>query len=120
MARSWIRFVRGCQAGPFLVAPVVAVGVDLVAGDELVGVLSHDADGGGGDKDEDFGPGVGGADAEVDSVGVAQGEFASVIDGVVADAEVVGGFDALRAGFGQGGVSFHLSVVEAGRADRAR
>jgi hypothetical protein len=46
-----------------LVAPVVAVGVDVVAGDELVGCLGDDVDGGGGDQDEDFGAGVGDADA---------------------------------------------------------
>jgi hypothetical protein len=48
-----------------LVAPVVVVGVDVVAGDELVGVLVDDGDGGGGDEDEDFFAGVGAADAEV-------------------------------------------------------
>jgi hypothetical protein len=38
------------SAGAFLlVAPVVAVGVDVVAGDELVGGFGDDGDGGGGD-----------------------------------------------------------------------
>jgi hypothetical protein len=70
------------SAGAFLlVAPVVAVGVDVVVGDELVGCLGDDVDGGGADQDEDFGAGVGDADAEVVYVvGVAQGEFAAVID----------------------------------------
>ena len=40
-----------------LVAPVVAVGVDVVAGDELVTGCGQDGDGGGGDEDEDFGAG---------------------------------------------------------------
>jgi hypothetical protein len=48
---------------------------------------------------------VGGADAEVmQAAGVAQGEFAAVVDGVAADAEVFGGLDAGWGGFGQGGV----------------
>ncbi len=47
---------------------------------------------GGDDQDEDFDAGVRTADAEVmESAGVAQGEFAAVIDGVVADAEVWSG-----------------------------
>jgi hypothetical protein len=54
------------SAGAFLlVAPVVAVGVDVVAGDELVVGCGQDGDGGGGDEDEDFGAGMGGADPEV-------------------------------------------------------
>jgi transposase len=79
------------SAGVFLlVAPVVAVGVDVVAGDGLVVGLGDDGDGGGGDEDEDFGAGVGGADAEmVQAAGVTQREFAAVIDGVAADAEVL-------------------------------
>ena len=77
----------------------------MVVGDELVGCLGDDVDGGGGDQDEDFGAGMGDADAEVVyAVGVAEGEFAAVIDGVVADAEVCGGFDVGWGGFGQGGV----------------
>jgi hypothetical protein len=51
-------------------------------------------DGGGGDddQDEDFGAGVRTADAELmESAGVAQGEFAAVNDGVVADAEMGSG-----------------------------
>ena len=60
-----------------------------MAGDELVVGCGSDGDGGGGDQDEDFGAGVGNADAEVvESAGLAQGELAAVIDGVVTDAEV--------------------------------
>ena len=90
------------SAGVFLlVAPVVAVGVDVVAGDGLIIGLGDDGDGGGGDEDEDFGAGVGSADAEmVQAAGVTQREFAAVIDGVAADAEVLGGLDAGRGGFG--------------------
>ena len=52
-----------------------------------------------------LGAGMGDADAEVvDPVGVAQGEFAAVIGGVAADAEVFGGVDGWWGGFGQGGV----------------
>jgi hypothetical protein len=54
------------SAGAFLlVAPVVAVGVDVVAGDEAVFGCGHDGDGGCRDEDEEFGAGVGAADAEV-------------------------------------------------------
>ena len=63
--------------------------------------FSQDGDGGGGDEDEDLGAGVGGADAEVaQSAGVAQGEFAELVDGVVADAEVFAGGLAGWGGFG--------------------
>jgi len=48
-----------------LVAPVVAVGVDGVAGDELVARGAQDGDCCFGDDDEDFGAGVCGADAQV-------------------------------------------------------
>jgi hypothetical protein len=83
---------RPSAGGFLLVAPVVGVGVDAVAGDELVGVLGDDGDRGGGDKDKDFSAGVGNADAEVmQAAGVTQGEFAAVIDRVAADAKVFGG-----------------------------
>ena len=56
---------------------------------------------GGGDDDEDFGAGVGDADAElVESGGVAQGEFAAVVDSVVADAVVAFGGVVGRGCFG--------------------
>jgi hypothetical protein len=48
-----------------LVAPVVAVGVDVVAGDELVAGFADDGDGGGGCQDQDWDVGVGAADTEV-------------------------------------------------------
>jgi hypothetical protein len=88
-------------AGVFLlVAPVVVVGVDVVAGDELVAGFADDGDGVGGDQDEDWGVGVGASDAEVvQAAAVAQGEFAELVDGVMADAEVFGG-RAAGAGFG--------------------
>jgi hypothetical protein len=81
------------SAGAFLlVAPVVVVGVDAVAGDEMVAGFADDGDGGGGDQDQYRGVGVGAADAEVVQLAaVAQGEFAEFVDGVVADAEVVDG-----------------------------
>jgi hypothetical protein len=54
------------SAGAFLlVAPVVAVGVDVLAGDELVAGCGQDGDGGGGDKDEDFGAGMSGQNSSI-------------------------------------------------------
>ena len=73
-----------------MVGPVVAVGVDGVAGDELVAGFADDGDGGGGGQDQYGGVGLGAPDAEVvELAAVAQGEFAELVDGVVADAEVV-------------------------------
>ena len=73
-----------------MVAPVIAAGFDAVAAEDAVVGFADDGDGG--DKDEDFGAGVGAADAEVaQAAGVAQGEFAELVDGVVADAEVLAG-----------------------------
>jgi hypothetical protein len=46
-----------------LVAPVVAVGVDVVAGGELVAGFADN--GGGGHEDQDWGLGVGASDAGV-------------------------------------------------------
>jgi hypothetical protein len=79
------------SAGVFLfVAPVVAVGVDRVAGDELIAGFADDGDGVCGDQDQCWGVGVGASDAEVVKLAaVAQGEFAELVDGVVADAEVL-------------------------------
>jgi hypothetical protein len=48
-----------------LVGPVVVVGVDVVAGDELVAGCADDGDGVGGDQHEYGSVGVGAADAEV-------------------------------------------------------
>jgi len=48
-----------------LVAPVVAVGFDAVAAEDAVVGFADDGDGGGGHQDEDWGGGVGAADAEV-------------------------------------------------------
>lgn len=54
------------SAGVFvLVAPVVAVGVDVVAAEDVVAGFADDGDGVGGDEDEGWGAGVGAADAEV-------------------------------------------------------
>ena len=83
-----------------MVAPVVAVGVDVVAGDEVVAGFADDGNGFGGDQDEYRGATVLAADAEVmQPAAVAQGELAELVDGVVADAEVFGG--AGGRGFGQ-------------------
>ncbi|WP_158090711.1 hypothetical protein [Mycobacterium saskatchewanense] len=78
------------SAGVFvLVAPVVFVGVDGVAAQDVVAGFADDGDGVVGDQDQDWGTGVGAADAQVVQVAaVAQGEFAELVDGVVADAEL--------------------------------
>ena len=75
--------------------------------------FAHDGDGGGGHQDQDWGGGVGAADAEVvQAAAVAQGEFAELVDGVVADAEVFGGGGG-RAGFGPGVVGLRGCGVPA-------
>jgi hypothetical protein len=67
-----------------------------------VGGFAQDGHGGRGGVDEYGGVGVGLADAEVvDPAAVAQGEFAELVDGVVADAEVLGGVVG-GGGFGAG------------------
>ena len=67
-----------------------------------MGGFAEDGHGGGGGVDEHGGVGVGLADAEVvDAAAVAQGEFAELVDGVVADAEVLGGV-VVGCGFGAG------------------
>ena len=93
------------SAGVFvLVAPVVFVGVDVVAAEDVVVGFADHGDGGGGDQDQHWGVGVGDADAEVvQAAAVAQGEFAELVDGVVADAEVCGGL--------VGGLGFGAGVV---------
>jgi hypothetical protein len=59
-----------------LVAPVVAVGVDVVAAEDVVVVFADDGDGGGGHQDQYGGVCVGAADAEVvQAAAVAEGEF---------------------------------------------
>ncbi len=66
--------------------------------------FADNGDGVGGHEDQDWSAGVGAADAEVvQAAGVAQGEFAELVDGVVADAEV---FEWLArwVGFGSGEV----------------
>ncbi|QYL25977.1 hypothetical protein TM48_00010 [Mycobacterium shottsii] len=51
--------------------------------------LAEDGHSAGGDQDEYWGVGVGASDAEVvQAAGVVQGEFAELVDGVMADAEV--------------------------------
>ena len=94
------------SAGVFvLVAPVVAVGVDVVAAEYAVAGFADDGDGGGGDQDQYRGAGVGAADAEVvQPAAVAQGEFAELVDGVVADAKVRGWGWPVGCGFGSGEV----------------
>ena len=72
-----------------------------MAGDEPVVGGGQDGDCGCGGDDEHFCAGVFDADAEVVEVaGVAQGEFAAVVDGVAADAEVVIGGVVGWGGFG--------------------
>jgi len=70
------------SAGVFvLVAPVVFVGVDGVAAQDVVAGFADDGDDVGGCEDQDWGVGVGSADAEVvEAAGVAQGEFAELVD----------------------------------------
>ncbi|ORB82859.1 hypothetical protein B1987_02290 [Mycobacterium kansasii] len=75
-----------------------------MAAEDVVGGFADDGDGFAGGQDEYWGVGVGASDAEVVwAAGVAQGEFAGLVDDVVADAKVwvglVGG-----AGFGSGRV----------------
>jgi hypothetical protein len=54
------------SAGVFcLVAPVVAVGVDVVAAEDVVVVFADDGDGVAGHQDQYWGVCVGAADAEV-------------------------------------------------------
>ena len=48
-----------------MVAPVVAVGVDVVAAEDVVLVFADDGDGVAGHEDQDWGVCVGAADAEV-------------------------------------------------------
>ncbi|WP_181029246.1 hypothetical protein [Mycobacterium kansasii] len=81
------------SAGVFvLVAPVVFVGVDDVAAEDVVAGFADDGDGFAGGQDEYWGVGVGASDAEVvQSAGVAHGEFAELVDVVVADAELGAG-----------------------------
>jgi len=81
-----------------LVAPVVAVRVDGVSAQDVVGGFAEHGDCCGCGEDEYWCAGVDLADAEVvDAAAVAQGEFAELVDGVVAQAEVSGG---LVGGFG--------------------
>jgi hypothetical protein len=97
----------GQWPGFCLVAPVVAVGVDVVAAEDAVVVFADDGDGGGGRQDQDWGGGVSAADAEVvQAAAVAQGEFAELVDGVVADAEMAGG-GVGWAGFGPGVIGLY-------------
>ena len=85
-----------------LVAPVVVVGVDVAAAEDVVAGFADDGDGVVGHEDQYGGMCVGDADAEVvESAAVAQGQFAELVDGVVADAEVCAGL-AVGVGFGSG------------------
>ena len=94
-----------------MVGPVVAVGLDVVAAEDVVVVFAHDGDGVVGDQNQDRGVCVGAADTEVvQAAAVAQGEFAELVDGVVADAEVAGGVVG-RAGCGSGLVGLRDSPV---------
>ncbi|MGA7133888.1 MAG: hypothetical protein WBZ15_16365, partial [Mycobacterium sp.] len=74
--------------------------VDVVAAEDVVVVFADDGDGGGGHQDQYGGVWVGAADAEVvQAAAVAEGEFAELVDDMVADAEVFGG-GVGWAGFG--------------------
>jgi hypothetical protein len=67
---------------------------------ELGAVEGEDADVEAGDEHDDAPAGVGAADADVvEAAVVAEGEFAGVVDAVVADA-VAGGVDGGSAGVG--------------------
>jgi hypothetical protein len=71
-----------------LVAPVVAVSVDVMAAEDVV-VFAHDGDGGG-HEDRCGGVGVGAADAEVvQAAAVAESEFAELVDGVLDSCVIV-------------------------------
>ena len=109
-----------------MVAPVVAVGVDGVAAEDVVAGFADDGDGVVGHEDQYWGVGVGDADTEVvQAAAVAQGELAELVDSVVADAEVGTGLCA-RVGFESGEVGllgggvpgvcavFSLGVVDGG------
>ena len=48
-----------------MVAPVVVVGVDVVAAEDMVAGFADDGDGPAGHEDDNGGAGVGAADAEV-------------------------------------------------------
>lgn len=75
----------GHRPGVFvLVAPVIFVGVDVVAAEDVVAGFADDGDGVGGHQDQDWSVGAGAADAEVvQAAAVAQGEFAELVDGVM-------------------------------------
>src|SRR5262249_27347869 len=63
----------------------------------------QDGDCGGGDQDEHGCAGVGATDTQVmESAAVAQGEFAKLVDGVAADADVLGGGEGRWGGFWEG------------------
>jgi hypothetical protein len=62
-SRHWLQIPR-LSAGVFvLVAPVVFVGVDVVAAEDVVAGFADDGDGVGGYQDEHWGVGVGAPDA---------------------------------------------------------
>jgi hypothetical protein len=119
-SRHWLQ-IPGLLARVFLlVTPVVAVGVDAVAAEDVVSCFADHGDGGGGHQDQDWGGGVGAADAQVvQAAAVAQGEFAELVDGVVADADVVGG-GVRWAGFGAGLVGLGWCGARREGADRPR
>jgi hypothetical protein len=82
-----------------LVAPVVFVGLDEVVAEDLAGGVVGDGHGCFVGEDEDGFSGVVVADSEVvEFSGSSEGEFAELVDGVVADS-VVGG-EGLPAGGG--------------------
>jgi hypothetical protein len=106
-SRHWLQIPRP-SAGVFvLVAPVVFVGVDVVAAEDVVARFADDGDGVGGDEYQYWGDADADADADAEVVqvaAVAQGEFAELVDGVVAAAEVAAGVGG-GVGFGPGGIA---------------
>ncbi len=85
MSRDGLQIPRPSAGVFLLVAPVVFVGVDGVAAQDVVAGFAEDGHSAGGDQDEYWGVGVGASDAEVvQAAGVAQGEFAELVDGVMA------------------------------------
>jgi hypothetical protein len=83
---------------------VLAVGVEVELADEFAGGCVDDADVEVVDKHHDRGASEGSADADVvESAVVAEGDFAGLVDAVVADAVLAVGL-MIRCGFGSCGV----------------
>src|SRR5688572_7732727 len=103
----------GPSARAFLrVSPVVAVGLDVVGGEDLAGGEFDDGDGGVVGDGEDAFAGVGVADAEVvHASGSAQAHLAEFVEQVVAQPVVTGAAGAGGRGLGQVGVDAGRSLA---------